>query len=171
MRTLFCMVALLACHNEHPRTAATAAPPPAPTPAATATPTKPASPHIAVADDLGAQCALHFKDVAQAPKFDFDDNQLLPEDRDVLDQIATCVTTGPLKGKRLQLVGRADPRGTEEYNLALGQRRAGTVTTYLERLGVHNTQLAATTRGAIDANGRDEAGWRVDRRVDLRLAN
>ncbi len=110
--SVFCTFALAACHHEHPKTVPPAPPAAAPAPVAQQ-PAKPASPHIAVADDLGKQCALHFKAISEAPKFDFDNVQLLPEDRDVLDQIATCVTTGPLKGKHLKLVGRADPRGTE----------------------------------------------------------
>ena len=90
-------------------------------------------------------------------------------DRDVLQQIATCVTSGPLKGKKLELTGRADPRGTEEYNLALGSRRAGSVGQYLEALGVRKTYLPQTTRGALDATGTDETGWAKDRRVDIML--
>ncbi len=43
------------------------------------------------------------------------------------------------------------------------------VTDYLARLGVTRDQLAPTTRGDIDASGRDEAGWRGDRRVDITL--
>ena len=42
----------------------------------------------------------------------------------MLQQIATCVTTGPLRGKTLKLVGRADPRGEVEYNMGLGEHRA-----------------------------------------------
>jgi peptidoglycan-associated lipoprotein len=112
------------------------------------------SPNVAVSDDLARQCQLDTQgDATAAPKFSYNDAELLPEDRDVLAKIATCVTTGPLKGKKLQLVGRADPRGTEEYNMGLGTRRAGMVDQYLVRLGVHNGQLASTTRGALDANG------------------
>ena len=104
----------------------------------------------------------------QAAKFDFNAFELTQQDRSVLQQIATCLTTGPLKGKQLELVGRADPRGTEEYNLGLGDRRAHTVSEYLERLGV-KTQIEAKTRGALDATGTDESSWSQDRRVDLQV--
>jgi peptidoglycan-associated lipoprotein len=160
-------------HNKPEPKLATAPAPAAPAaaePAAAAAAT-PASPHIAVANDLGKRCSLKFDDRQQAPKFDFDQFQLLPEDRDVLDQVATCLISGPLKGQKLQLVGRADPRGTEEYNLGLGDRRARTVLDYLRHLGVEGSQVAMTTRGALDASGRDEDSWRVDRRVDLTLKN
>jgi peptidoglycan-associated lipoprotein len=166
--------AAAACSHP-PQAKAPAAPPPvvtaapeAPAPAAQSTP---ASPNLTVAPDLGKQCALRFGDRQQAPKFDFDRFQLLEQDRDVLDQVATCLTTGPLKGRRVQLVGRADPRGTEEYNLALGDRRARTVVDYLKHLGVGSSQVAVSTRGALDASGRDEGSWQIDRRVDLQLTN
>jgi peptidoglycan-associated lipoprotein len=112
---------------------------------------------------------LRFSGRDQAPKFEFDQFQLLAEDRNLLEQVADCLTTGPLHGKAVQLVGRADPRGTDEYNLGLGTRRAESVSSYLRRLGVPGQQLESTTRGALDATGADEAGWRVDRRVDLEL--
>jgi outer membrane protein OmpA-like peptidoglycan-associated protein len=133
--------------------------------------TKPVAPTVAVTDDLAKQCNLRFANVEQAPKFGFNDADLLPEDRDVLQQIADCLVKGPLQGRTVQLVGRADPRGTDEYNLGLGTRRAESVRTYLQRLGVPSNRLAPTTRGAIDANGTDEASWRQDRRVDLKLVN
>ena len=165
---------VIACsHKQAATTVARTPPPPAPAaadPTSEATHT-PASPHIAVDQDLGKQCALHLNNVQQAPKFDFDEFKLLPEDRDVLDQVATCITSGPLKGRRVALVGRADPRGTEEYNLALGDRRAQSVVDYLKHLGVENRQVATSTRGDLDARGHDEPTWRVDRRVDISLAN
>jgi peptidoglycan-associated lipoprotein len=130
-----------------------------------------ASPNLTVAGDLTQQCVLHFNSTPRAPKFDFDRFELLPEDREVLDQVASCLTTGPLHGRTVQLVGRADPRGTEEYNLGLGTQRADSVMQYLQRRGVSPGQLSQTTRGALDATGKDEAGWREDRRVSLRLAS
>jgi len=148
--------------------------PVASTPAASAaapTPAEPkaTSPTLGVADNLVRQCQLHITNREQAPRFGFDDVELLPEDRQVLEQIAQCLTQGPLRGKQVRLIGRADPRGTEEYNLALGSRRAESVSAYLERLGVPDRQLAATTRGDIDAIGTDETSWQQDRRVDLEL--
>jgi peptidoglycan-associated lipoprotein len=141
-----------------------AKPAPAPTP-------KPVSTNVSVGDDLMKQCSLKLGNTQAAPKFDYDTSELEANDRDVLQQIATCVTSGPLKGKKLELTGRADPRGTEEYNLGLGTRRAGSVTTYLEHLGVSGGQLGQTTRGALDASGKDDSGWSTDRRVDITLSS
>jgi peptidoglycan-associated lipoprotein len=72
-----------------------------------------------------------------------------------------------LKGRSVRLVGRADPRGTQEYNMALGERRSNAVGKYLAGLGVGSGQMSETSRGALDATGSDEAAWRKDRRVDL----
>ena len=150
---------------------------PQPTAAAT-TPTKPppdvskdqqVSPTLAVSADIIAACGIKAAPTSGSPKFDYDKDELTPEDRAVLDQIATCLTTGALKGRTVDLIGRADPRGTEEYNLGLGSRRAGSVGAYLGRLGVGQPQMAVTTRGALDATGTDEASYAQDRRVDIQL--
>src|SRR5690349_19326904 len=93
-----------ACHHQPPPK------PPAPVAAAPAVAPRPAelppaaaaSPNIAVSDDLAKQCQLAVSSSEQAPKFDFDNFQLLPEDRDVLSKVATCLTTGPLKGKHVK---------------------------------------------------------------------
>jgi peptidoglycan-associated lipoprotein len=156
------------CTKKATTKVSTAAPPsPASTSDRAAAPS--ATPAVAVSDDLSRRCQLVFGDVGGAPKFDYNEDALQPMDRTALEQIATCLTTGPLKGHTVRLVGRADPRGTSEYNLGLGTRRANTVTDYLRRLGVEPTQLTVTTRGDLDATGRDEVGWREDRRVDVEL--
>ncbi len=125
--------------------------------------------NVNVSDDIIKACNIHLDNVSRAPKFDFDDAQLLPEDRDVLEQIAKCVTTGPLKGRHLSLVGRCDPRGEVEYNMVLGDYRAESVHDYLAKLGVDPNAMARTSRGELDAEGKDEDGWRRDRRVDVSL--
>src|SRR5579862_5867670 len=113
---LACSFAAACSHPQAATVAEPTPPPPAapqPAPAPAAAP-QPASANLAVSDDLGKRCSLHFGDRQEAPKFDFDRFVLLDDDRNVLDQVATCLTSGPLKGHRVKLVGRADPRGTEE---------------------------------------------------------
>src|SRR4051812_46097267 len=130
------------------------------------------SPGLAVSGDIAQMCGIKAaaaKPTGAAPQFDYDKDELTADDRAVLDQLATCLTTGALKGKPVSLIGRADPRGTEEYNLGLGSRRAASVSQYLGRLGVGEPQMGVTTRGALEATGTDEAGWKQDRRVDIQL--
>jgi peptidoglycan-associated lipoprotein len=128
-----------------------------------------------VGADVRKVCGI--KEVARAtaledaPRFDFDSSDLTEEEKIVLKQVAECLTTGPLRGRNVALVGRADPRGEPEYNMALGAYRAATVRSYLGSLGVEASRMKETSRGAMDATGTDEAGWRDDRRVDITLAN
>ncbi len=124
------------------------------------------SPNLSINGDILKMCGIKAAATAN-PTFDYDKEELTPEDRTVLDQLAQCMVSGALKGKAVSLIGRADPRGTEEYNLGLGSRRAASVSTYLTHLGVGEPQLAVTTRGALDATGTDEASWQKDRRVDV----
>jgi peptidoglycan-associated lipoprotein len=125
---------------------------------------------VYLSDTLRKACGITTVDtIKETPKFAFDQSVILPEDRDVLAEVARCLTTGALKGRSVKLVGRADPRGTPEYNLALGERRADAIIKYLAALGVGTAQMTDTSRGALDATGSDAAGWRQDRRVDIDL--
>lgn len=144
----------------------TAPQPSAPPPPPPAEETKPASPSLSISEELIRKCELNFDSVDKAPKFDFDQSQLLPGDVAVLDQIAKCLN-GPLKDSGLELIGRADPRGTVPYNEALGMRRADAVASYLEKMGIDSQRIEKSSRGKLDARGTDEAGWANDRRVDV----
>ncbi len=81
-----------------------------------------------------------------------------------LERIAICVQEE--RGMPVHLVGSADPRGTEEYNLALGERRAQTVRDYLVSLGVDADLLTFSTVGEEFARGTNEATWALDRHVE-----
>jgi outer membrane protein OmpA-like peptidoglycan-associated protein len=76
----------------------------------------------------GPQCTL------EPPHFDFDDTQLSEATRAVLQRGAECIQRE--RTSRYVLIGRCDPRGTTEYNLALGERRARIVQRYMISLGV-----------------------------------
>jgi len=173
-RFLAIVVVLAACHHDKPVQAPVAAQPAQPPPVAQQTPppqpAQPVSTNLNAAADLITLCKLHATTEQQAaPKFAYNEFELTAQDRDVLQQIAKCVTKGPARGRKLQLTGRADPRGTEEYNMGLGDHRAHSVSNYLERLGVAAAAVNSSTRGALDATGTDEASWQIDRRVDLEL--
>lgn len=83
----------------------------------------PTSGTIAVSADIRAACGISDEDAY----FTFDSAALENKDISPLDAIARCFTVGPLKGRGMRLVGHADPRGSSEYNLVLGQRRADSV--------------------------------------------
>jgi peptidoglycan-associated lipoprotein len=104
------------------------------------------------------QCAL------QTVYFGFDQASLTSEANNTLNGNADTIKK---VGGSVDLVGRADPRGTTEYNMALSDRRAQAVKDYLQRLGLDASKLAKVPRGALDATGSDESGWAKDRRVDF----
>lgn len=97
--------------------------------------------------------------------FDFDDAQLTERARTALQRTAECLRR-EVSG-RVVLMGHADPRGSVEYNLALGHRRAQSVMNYLVALGVPDARLAASSVGSEYAEGSDEETWARDRRVEF----
>jgi peptidoglycan-associated lipoprotein len=126
---------------------------------------------LSVSDAIAKACGIPPRNDGSSPSFDFDSASLGGDDRAMLTLVARCLTEGALRGRSVALVGRADPRGEAEYNMNLGGSRANTVQRYLQDLGVGKDKLNATSRGELDATGKDEAGWAKDRRVDVQLAN
>ena len=96
--------------------------------------------------------------------FDYDSSTLDQASRDKLGTAAACIKQRGLKA--VHLTGLTDPRGTEEYNLALGDRRAQAAKKYLEGLGM-DTSMSASSMGEELATGSDESSWARDRRVDF----
>ena len=96
--------------------------------------------------------------------FEYDSSTLDQSSRDKLGAAASCIKQRGLKA--VHLTGLTDPRGTEEYNLALGDRRAQAAKKYLEGLGM-DTSMSASSMGEELATGSDESTWSRDRRVDF----
>lgn len=103
--------------------------------------------------------------------FAYDSANVKPEYRKVLKKLADCFTSGPLAGKTMRLVGHADPRGEESYNLTLGGQRADNVKKIIVAEGMNASKTETSSRGEMDATGTDETGWAKDRRVDVLLGN
>jgi len=127
------------------------------------------TPALHVSDAIARAC--HLEHPHTQASFDFDSTVLAEADRAMLASVARCLAEGPLRGKGLMLVGRADARGENEYNMSLGEVRADSVRKYLHDLGVEMDRVSASSRGELDANGRDEAGYAEDRRVDIDVTN
>ena len=96
--------------------------------------------------------------------FDFNESVLTTDATQGIDANAACIKQ---VGRPVEMIGRTDPRGTEEYNLALSERRAQEVKKRLARLGVDDGKMRVLPKGELDAKGADEAGWAQDRRVDF----
>lgn len=101
--------------------------------------------------------------------FAYDSANVKPEYQAVLKKLADCFSSGPLKGKTMYLVGHADKRGDDNYNLALGGQRADNIKKVIGTLGLAADKMETTSRGEMDSMGEDEAGWAKDRRVDVKL--
>ena len=158
---------LIACgHTPPPQTAASATGTPATL--SSVTPQRKSDQDISLSKDIRDVCKID--DSERAPKFDFDSSQLSSSDRDILQQVAKCMTDGALKGKNIELIGRADARGEQEYNMTLGSSRATAAHKFLDGLGIDDKRMGETSRGALDATGHDEQGYAKDRRVDIRVA-
>jgi peptidoglycan-associated lipoprotein len=161
-----------ACHHDRPVATTSAPPPQEPTLTSAQLPkagSTDVSAGVSVSNEILKACKLSMSNAEDAPKFPFDQTDLLDEDYKVLNQIADCLTTGPLKERAVMLTGRADNRGTTEYNLTLGANRAHTVSQYLSSKGVDTIRMKETSRGELDATGTDVLGQKQDRRVDITL--
>lgn len=99
--------------------------------------------------------------------FEFDKAVLSDETRIALTEHAEFLDAYPAP---VRLEGHADERGTREYNMALGERRANTVKEYLVLQGVPASSIEVVSYGEEVAAsfGSNEASWRMNRRVELK---
>ena len=168
-----CALAFLVACGSDPPPPAKAPPPPAPTPIAAPAPAPekpgdvPSRSNISISEDIKKACGITDTEA----HFAYDSANVRPQDKTVLTKLATCFMTGPLKGRTMRLIGHADPRGDEEYNMVLGGRRGDNVKAAIAEAGMDSGRMATTSRGEMDATGTDEASWEKDRRVDVMLGN
>ena len=120
-----------------------------------------AAPGIAVTEERPSQ----FDDV----RFDFDKSEVKEDGRRTCQVVADYMKKNPKA--RLQIEGHCDERGTAEYNMALGERRAAAVMSYLVSLGVPKAALSTVSFGKekpLDP-GHDEGAWAKNRRAHFVL--
>jgi peptidoglycan-associated lipoprotein len=99
--------------------------------------------------------------------FDFDKSMIKPEFAKILDAHAAFLVANPAKSVTIE--GHADERGTPEYNIALGERRAVAVATYLEGMGVESSQISVVSYGEEKPFNlaHSEEAWAENRRAEL----
>lgn len=97
--------------------------------------------------------------------FDFDKSLIRDDAKPVLGKVAAYMKKTP--GAKLQIEGHCDERGTSEYNIALGQRRADSTKKYLVNLGVDGDRLSTITYGEEKPAdpGHNKAAWAKNRRA------
>ncbi|MDX5332882.1 MAG: peptidoglycan-associated lipoprotein Pal [Gammaproteobacteria bacterium] len=99
--------------------------------------------------------------------FEFDSSQVAEEYLDLIAAHGKYLADNPQR--RMRVEGHADERGSREYNVGLGERRAKAVERLLRFQGVGNDQVEVVSFGEElpVAFGHDEAAWRLNRRVEL----
>ena len=102
--------------------------------------------------------------------FDFDSNAVKDEYRGLVQAHSKYLTDR--RDSRVRIEGNTDERGSREYNLALGQRRAESVKRAMTVLGVSDGRIETTSYGEEKpvATGHDESSWAQNRRADIKYA-
>ncbi|MCG8379176.1 MAG: peptidoglycan-associated lipoprotein Pal [Proteobacteria bacterium] len=99
--------------------------------------------------------------------FEYDSSEIRSEYRSVIEAHAAYLIRNP--STTITLEGHADERGSREYNLALGERRAQSIRQQMALLGVASSQIRLVSYGeerpAVE--GHDEASWQQNRRVEI----
>jgi peptidoglycan-associated lipoprotein len=145
------------------------APPELPKPpqdtAPTPTPTPPAPTPTPSGPRPGSQADFIASVASDRIFFDTDKSDVDDPDKATLQSQAAWLQKNPQA--RVTIEGHADERGTREYNLALGERRANSAKNYLASLGVDASRLTVISYGKErpDALGSDEASWAKNRRA------
>jgi peptidoglycan-associated lipoprotein len=126
----------------------------------------PAEPEVVAVEERPAPA----KPELQTIYFDYDRWKLRDEARQALRNNAEQLQASPESGV-VTVVGHCDERGSEEYNLALGDRRAAAVKQYLMDLGVPSSRVSTASFGESRpaVQGEGEAAWSRNRRAELSL--
>ena len=103
--------------------------------------------------------------------FDYDSANLSSDSKSALETNAALLQDFP--NIRVEIQGHADERGTTDYNLALGQKRARIIADYLSNMGVPESRLPVVSYGEERpvTSDSDEVAWSQNRRAEFRLLN
>jgi peptidoglycan-associated lipoprotein len=155
---------------EQPAPEPTAAPAPAPTPASTDDSEARARAEEEARARRAAELANAVKaDLAAMINFEYDQAAVRSIDQATLDRKAAILAANP--NVRIQISGHADERGSDEYNLALGNRRAAAAKRYLENKGIDGARIEVVSYGEERplAQGNDEAAYAQNRRDEFQV--
>jgi len=117
--------------------------------------------------------AEQFRQNAKAVFFDYDKSELLPSEQEKLRRLGDWLNLERNRSIVFRVEGNCDPRGTSEYNLGLGDRRARAIREFLVSLGVDPTRIETVSYGSEKAQGTEEGttssppSWAYDRRGDF----
>jgi peptidoglycan-associated lipoprotein len=125
---------------------------------------------INISADFRRECQLP-NEPQEAPHFEYADATLHARGANILDDVAKCLSEGALRGRVMTIIGRTDARGSAVYNKELSASRAEAARNYLLQRGVAGTNIRIIAHGEQGAQGKDEATWALDRRVDFELGD
>jgi peptidoglycan-associated lipoprotein len=130
--------------------------------------TRPAQEEVVKSTVQPAEKPAVAENIFETVYFDFDSSDLRQDARDVLSKHAETIHKS-YAGAKIQIEGHCDERGSAEYNLALGERRAKSALNYLTTLGVKPENLIIISFGKEKpaVNGSDEAAWAKNRRAEF----
>jgi peptidoglycan-associated lipoprotein len=142
--------------------------PMAPAPAAEK-PTPPPQPTAQPVEEETLKEAIHVFE-STGIYFDFDKSDIKPEAKGVLEKKAEFLRANP--SFKVRIEGNCDERGTAEYNMALGERRAKSAMKYLNALGISADRMTTISYGKERpvCKEHNEACWSRNRRDDFRLS-
>jgi peptidoglycan-associated lipoprotein len=122
-------------------------------------------------DNSASSASSQASKILQPVYFDFDSYAIRADAKPTLMADGKGIKDNTSWGL-VTIEGNTDERGSEEYNLALGERRANSVRRYLQDLGVPASRLAVVSFGESKprAMGHDESAWRYNRRVEFSVA-
>jgi peptidoglycan-associated lipoprotein len=117
--------------------------------------------------DVTGTSNVNYSNLPRIVYFDFDSYVVKDDYRPVIEANAKALTTN--RKMKMAVEGHTDDRGSREYNLALGQRRAEAVVKSLTLLGADQTQLEAVSFGEERpaVQGENEEAWAKNRRAEL----
>ena len=123
-------------------------------------------------DNSASSASSQASRILQPVYFDFDSYAIRSDAKPTLMADGKAIKDNPAWGL-VTVEGNTDERGSEEYNLALGERRANSVRRYLVDLGVPSSRLAVVSFGESKPRsvGHDESAWRYNRRAEFSVAN
>lgn len=174
---LLVSLAVTGCANRKPATTET----PTPLPSSSSSDTTSTSPSVTTTpipdpyaeidqrggSSLGVSDASRPFLAKRVVHFDYDSSELSQSDYQTLQAHALYLNANT--NSKVALIGHTDERGTREYNMALGERRAKSVAAFLTSNGVNPSQLETVSYGKEQPvnDGHDENAWRENRRVEI----
>jgi peptidoglycan-associated lipoprotein len=117
--------------------------------------------------ETGAGAGIGAEGSMPTVHFDFDQYTIRSQDFDLLQRTADTLKQSP--SMKITIEGHCDERGSNEYNLALGERRANSVFDYLARLGIDRGRMGTISYGEErpSTTGSGEDAWAQNRRAEL----